>query len=382
MNAAGELGTEVQCSTLPEPKDPEQSDGKSDVFEFVAPPDKSILHEFAIENGPTKESKRRQRQTEDVNLPRRASKRLAGLQAEPVLEVKTGRRVRPAACEETDKQEASKTKWASKCPENHDVQHETKSTIEPPKTDTSSDSSRKEHSCADWPILPMNIKEMKSEDAYEQPKCNPSLHPKDVPEMRIGTVESEDKADVKQTPLLKQPVEDLLTDPCIAFAIRTLTGEVFNASTSSETSTMPDNIDHPSTLSTPNERRNLGSENKLNEQLPSPEVPVTRVEKVENLDSTLELPIGEILADPCIEFAIKTLTGEIPLDNIPDIENYFHQLSNSKTHGTNANASNHIGSDYFYKTNQGLGASPNTNFQSCGTGSHQQERNRNEFQRH
>lgn len=387
-SSCGKIGAKLCCSTPTEAKGLEKADGKNDFSEIVSTPDKSIQHKYTIENGATKnESRKRQRKTNDINLPRRASKRLAGLQAEPVLEVKTGRRARSVACEESDKQVASTTKWAaSQCPDNPDVKHETKSTIGSPKIDASPNSGEKEYLCVDLSTLPKNIRKMKSEDAYEQrPKCKAFLPPEDVLEKHVGAVEIEDKADIKkQGPLLKLPVEDLLTDPCIAFAVKTLTGGIFDASISSEASLIPNNVDS-STAFTPNERRNLGPENKLNEKVASPELPVTRVGQVEDndvekLESTLELPVGEILADPCIEFAIKTLTGEIPLDNNPDIEDYFHQFSTSKTEGTNANAS--ANASQKQQVIQALQASPNVNFQSYGTGLHQQERNRNEFQRH
>ncbi|XP_022923133.1 methyl-CpG-binding domain-containing protein 13-like isoform X4 [Cucurbita moschata] len=345
----GRIGAKLHCSTPEEAKEREQSEGKNNFSDFVPTPDKSFQHKCTSENGATKiESRKRQRKSKDINLRCRASKRLAGLQAEPVLEAKTGHQACSIACEESDKQVASTTKWPSQSPENPDVKHETKSIIDPPKIDTNLDSSRKEHSAVDLSILPEKVKKMKSEDAYElqQPKCNSFLPSEDVLEKHVGQVESDDKADVKkQGTLLKLPMEDLLTDPCIAFAVKTLTGDVFDASISSEASLMPNNIDRPFVAFT-----HLESENKLNEKLPSPELPVTRVGKVENnnivekLDSTLKLPVGEIWADPCIEFAIKTLTGEIPLVNNPDIEDYFHQFAPSKTEGTNANASNHVGS--------------------------------------
>ncbi|KAL4025288.1 hypothetical protein IC575_013668 [Cucumis melo] len=392
------ISAKAHCSIPTDAKGLKQSDGKNDISEIVSTTDKFIQHKCPIENGATKsESRKRQRKINDINLPRRASKRLAGLQAEPVLEVKTGRRARSVACEEFDKQVASTTTLAaSRCPEDPDVKHKTNSTVDPPKINTSPASGEKEHLCVDLSILPKNVMKMKSEDAYEQqPKPESSLPPEDVLEKHVGTVEIEDKADIKkQGPLLKLPMEDLLTDPCIAFAVKTLTGGVLDASISSAASLTPNYVD-PFTSFTPNERRNSGPENKLNEKVARPELPVTRVGKVENnvvekLKSTLELPVGEIFSDPCIEFAIKTLTGEIPLDNNPDIEDYFHQFSTSKTEKTNANASDQPGLDYFCKTSvsqkqqaiQALGASPKINFQTCGTGLHHQERNRNEFQRH
>ncbi|XP_022140860.1 methyl-CpG-binding domain-containing protein 13 isoform X2 [Momordica charantia] len=367
----GGIGTKLHNPTLAEAKDPEQSKEKNDFSEVVSTPVKSIPHKLAIENEPTKnEIKKRQRKSKDMNLPRRASKRLAGLEADPVLEVKAGRRARPLASEESDTQVSSSTKWASQCSENPDVKHETKSIIDRRKsTDTNPDSSRKEDSdVKQSPLLQLSVedvKKVKSEDAYE------------------------DKADVKQGPLLKLPVEDLLTDPCIAFAVKTLTGGVFDASISSEALLVPNNIDRPSTVyAAPNEKRTVEPESKLAEKLPSPELPVDNV--VKKLESTLELPVGEILADPCIEFAIKTLTGEIPLDNNLDIEDYFHQLGSSKAQGTSANVSKHVGSDHFYSNVLSqkqqpilaLAASPSINFRSCGTGLLGQERNRNnEFQR-
>ncbi|XP_011651144.1 methyl-CpG-binding domain-containing protein 13 isoform X2 [Cucumis sativus] len=389
----GGISAKPHCSTPTDAKGLKQSDGKNDISEIVLTPKEFIQHKCPIENGATKgESRKRQRKTNDINLPRRASKRLAGLQAEPVLQVKTGRRARSVACEESDKQVASTTKLvAFQCPENPDVKHKTNSTADPSKINTSPDSGGKAHICVDLSI----VMKMKSADAYEQqPKPESSLPPEDVLEKHVGMVEIEDKANVKkQGPLLKLPMEDLLTDPCIAFAVKTLTGDVLDASISSDASLTPNHVD-PFTPFTPNERCNSGPENKLNEKVACPELPVARVGKVENnvekLKSTLELPVGEIFSDPCIEFAIKTLTGEIPLDNNRDIEDYFYQFSTSKTEKTNENASDQPGLDYFCKTNvsqkqqaiQALGASPKINFQTCGTGLHHQERNRNEFQRH
>ncbi|CAN6564965.1 unnamed protein product [Malus baccata var. baccata] len=67
--------------------------------------------------------------------------------------------------------------------------------------------------------------------------------------------------------------------------------------------------------------------------------------------SPTELPFGGSWPYPCIEFAIKTLTGAIPADYDPHIEEYFQQqLSSSKTQGTSDLTLKNVGLDNFCQT--------------------------------
>lgn len=53
-----------------------------------------------------------------------------------------------------------------------------------------------------------------------------------------------------------------------------------------------------------------------------------------NSGSSAEISFSDIWTDPCIEFAVKTLTGAIPLDEEPSIQNLFQQqVSSSDTQG-------------------------------------------------
>ncbi|KAL8232559.1 hypothetical protein R6Q57_002337 [Mikania cordata] len=81
-------------------------------------------------------------------------------------------------------------------------------------------------------------------------------------------------SDMKPDSSINFSMNDLWTDPCIEFAVKTLTGAI----------------------------------------------PVTDLNKVENFPAPLQVPLEEIWRDPCIEFAVKTLTGAIPVgedDHMP-----------------------------------------------------------------
>ncbi|KDO55600.1 hypothetical protein CISIN_1g0013391mg, partial [Citrus sinensis] len=58
---------------------------------------------------------------------------------------------------------------------------------------------------------------------------------------------------------------------------------------------------------------------------------------IENPDSQVLLPYGDSWSDPCLEFAFKTLTGAIPVDENLAIQDYFqHQLDPSDTQKDNS----------------------------------------------
>lgn len=93
--------------------------------------------------------------------------------------------------------------------------------------------------------------------------------------------------DAKQEDL---SLKDLWKDPCIEFAIKTLTGA------------MP-----------------IPEDNKVAKD------PTFSVGLADGVPENQESPLGNIWADPCIEFAVKTLTGDVPIGgNNRDIQNVFH----------------------------------------------------------
>lgn len=209
------------------------------------------------------ESKRMQRGRNGLNgkkrpdLPRRASKRLAGIDVDPIPELKNNNRARRVSAKQLDVAEAStarnlgESSAAEGCAE---------------KTDTMGNADEKQGCPV---VLPLG---------------NPSM-----PEEHGLQVENDNKTDKPGSPL-NVSLNDLWTDPCIEFAIKTLTGAI-----------------------------PIGDENKGDDN-----------------PSSLELPFGDSWGDPCIEFAVKTLTGAIPVVDDLGIQDYLQQqLTSSEDKGSN-----------------------------------------------
>ncbi|KAI3783980.1 hypothetical protein L1987_43071 [Smallanthus sonchifolius] len=98
-------------------------------------------------------------------------------------------------------------------------------------------------------------------EKQESPVVNPTIsNPIPPDSYSYGT-------DTKPDSSINFSMNDLWTDPCIEFAVKTLTGAI----------------------------------------------PVTDLNKVENFTAPSEVPVQEFWNDPCIEFAVKTLTGAIPV---------------------------------------------------------------------
>lgn len=197
----------------------------------------------------------------DLNLPRRASKRLAGLEVDPVPELKASTRARRVGIKQ------------------------------------SGDSAG---------------------FVFQQPEFQPEKqeYASSVQEEHAGEVETDEKAGV----LPDSPLADFFTDPCIAFAIKTLKDHSGNIETDNASYKKQECND----LSPPG---NLVKQQKHDGILETGE---------KSGSSLVEPPFGSSWPDPCIEFAIKTLTGAIPLEYDPDIEEYFQQqLSSSQRHKDN-----------------------------------------------
>ncbi|OMO97887.1 Methyl-CpG DNA binding protein [Corchorus olitorius] len=183
------------------------------------------------------------------------------------------------------------------------------------------------------------------------------------PGVNSGKLETDHTASEMPGSLLDMPLADLWTDPCIAFAIQTLTG------VPCDTPKVPESKSSqgPGILATPKvhvEREEYGNVS-VERQGCGISLPVTgsvirneHAEKVENghktdekLGSSLDMPLPDIWADPCIEFAIKTLTGAIPIECGLENQDYFQQQpSSSLTQSSNHLSLPDVGIDSFSQT--------------------------------
>ncbi|XP_062120449.1 methyl-CpG-binding domain-containing protein 13 isoform X2 [Humulus lupulus] len=257
-------------------------------------------------------------------LPRRASKRLAGLEVDPVPELKPRTRARRVVVEQSCDEVAGTDKGSSHGNGVTDASKtaESEEPVGNVKAITNCEKNRGFH------VLSL---------VSQNPPC----------EQQRNVETSDTKLGVS----LELPFNELLTDPCIAFAIKTLTGINFGCSESSEV--LPGSIS-----SSEHSSANLASEifkveidNKVgrkeecSQDFPSGNMssleelsePETRAD--EKLVSPIDLPC-ESWQDPCIEFAIKTLTNDIPVDYDPNIQQYFQQqLSSARPGGSDHDTS-------------------------------------------
>lgn len=213
------------------------------------------------ENG-TKPQKRKRLNSKTLgDLPRRTSKRLAKIEVDRFVEVKTKNEARPA----------SSLSGVTKVNDtNTFCNHSSSNGIEKLKRENSDDNKQKGSA-----ILPLR-----------------DLSP---PKPHTG---DDCKGGEKQEIPIDTSFNDLFKDPCIEFAIKTLTGAI-----------------------------PIEDVNKFNDSLVS-SVPSSSAISV----STLDLPPGDVWADPCFEFAVKTLTGEVPMVDNSHVQNSSHQpLDSSET---------------------------------------------------
>ncbi|KAG2384817.1 uncharacterized protein HKW66_Vig0119090 [Vigna angularis] len=267
----------------------------------------------------------RNKHKKQINLPRRSSKRLAGIKLDPVPELKTrnrARRARQAAVKQSSEEET--ITYVDKSPSSlHDDL-------------AKQQLSGKDKECFTFSPLENNA-------TVEE--C-----------MRV--TENGDKVDTKLDYNLGFPLKELLTDPCIAFAIQTLTGLTFETSKNSQTSCELKDIQHSENSAVSGCE---GQGKKCNDGLgdsvfSSPGSLATSQEhagdaakidmkaKNENTSPSSEKTLDMSWMDPCIEFAIKTLTDSIPLDSDQNPKN-----CNQHTEKTMSNVSlnNPYQTDYY-----------------------------------
>ncbi|KAJ8771458.1 hypothetical protein K2173_026635 [Erythroxylum novogranatense] len=280
--ASGGMRIESCRSTLPRGKDSEENEVNTDASECY----KHSMELIKDENKKTGLNKSKKKKV--LDLPRRASKRLAGVRLDPKPKMEMTDQGHQAASEQPSHVGANAGEASS---ESH---------LSITKVPSPSE-------------LVVNIERGNNGDEYRSAILeNPG---------NVGNI-----ADEKTELSLNLQLGELWQDPCIAFAIKTLTGASFDTSESPKMS----NDTKAGTLNTMDE--NAKKEDRGNavdkksectvcpflDNLPNTEERAREVEACEKGDgkpgSSLSLPIVDVWADPCIEFAIKTLTGAIPLD--------------------------------------------------------------------
>ncbi|KAG5133912.1 hypothetical protein JHK82_025100 [Glycine max] len=256
----------------------------------------------------------------EINLPHRASKRLAGIKVGPVPELKTRNRARRVAIKQSDKEETIIIN------------------VDKSPNSLSGDLAKQKLSGTD------TEKTLEVQISDKDKKCfsfSPLENNATVEEC-ARVLENGDKVDAKLDYTLDFPLGELLTDPCIAFAIQTLTGVTFEASKNSQTSSNLRNSQHSKT-SAPTLASGKGDDKKSNDGLgdrvlsslenlaiPKEHAGDDKTDskaKNENAGPSSEKTLDMSWMDPCIEFAIKTLTDTIPSDSADQNPKNCIQLS-------------------------------------------------------
>ncbi|XP_028756378.1 methyl-CpG-binding domain-containing protein 13 isoform X2 [Neltuma alba] len=276
----------------------------------------------------------------EINLPRRASKRLAGIQVDPVPELITRRRNAAknsgeVALTNEDKSSGSFSNEETKQLIARESASESKrkpqslmNTMESPKLNQS------KHSygslCAPEKLPEKTFEEPKSEKDQE---CYSFLSPGNTVTVNEQVKDLEGGAKFDYS--LDLPLGELLSDPCIAFAIQTLTEGTFETSKNTQISSEVSDSKYSETSASAK-----GDDSKIKGQNVSDwkqECSASSPPKdlvAEHAGSTSESPFGISWMDPCIEFAVKTLTGNIPVEYDPNSENCLQQqLGTSNNQG-------------------------------------------------
>ncbi|KGN50128.1 methyl-CpG-binding domain-containing protein 13 [Cucumis sativus] len=219
---------------------------ESNKIEIVVTPDNSPLintaskleHEkIAISNtmesgvNGRKTKTRKSKKKKDVNLPRRSSKRLAGL--EPELVPKEDAKEVPQVSNRNIFTEVSPDAGLA-VKADADVHNTDKASQQ---LDVRSEKDNKDHTPnhKDTPLRE-NHKDMSLCENPSNKRKTPLACGVDAPEEKIQRVETEKKDDGKMEAQLNVPIADFWSDPCLEFAIKTLTGAlpVENATTTNE----------------------------------------------------------------------------------------------------------------------------------------------------
>lgn len=377
VDAVGREGTDFSCSRVSDAEGLEQKQEKSNCSEKDLPvPEGRTLSEEHSQNLVVAEgnkeietsiqkSQEKKKKKKGLAVPQRASKRLAGIAVDPTVEITTVRANRGPA-KHVNQEEVSQAKDTTSgsgvAPEPQSMeqlglQQDTKCTGE---AEEAKETSEVVAACKeDFEDLEDDRKKQGGAKPLQQESLSiASEHP--------GNVESVHKSEEKPVLPFDLPSEDILSDPCIEFAIKTLTGISFDTSTENalEFSNSRNSLGDLAHLNVHGE--NMETEKEENEKqgcgvvlplqkLAQPEKHVGKVSAEETAGdvpgSSLNLPFGDSWADPCIEFAIKTLTGAIPVEYGLDVHDLIQQQmrSSQMQEASDLNLSN-AGLDNFCRT--------------------------------
>ncbi|KAB5532437.1 hypothetical protein DKX38_019107 [Salix brachista] len=312
------VGTESSSSEFPEDKSSNQTEEKSGSVKAGDPLQAVLQDKPSVEVGETKmESKktgvRKSRKKTDLNLPRRASKRLAGIPLAPTPELKATTRARRAALEPGNGIIASTSEQAS-CGD-PDTDLNIKHAFDTSKsTEILVDSYESKYDNVD---VEHAGKEGSGKERDKKRQCDVASPPGNLATgEHAGKIETSNTGDEKQGLPFDLTLEELWQDPCIAFAIKTLTGTSVDDSDSIKVSSGSSNNEFVGMATLDNHAGKEGSVNNGNLFIPEEHARAvgTSNKADEKSVSPLVLPFADAWSDPCIEFAIKTLTGALPLD--------------------------------------------------------------------
>ncbi|MFQ6638095.1 hypothetical protein Gotur_013075 [Gossypium turneri] len=328
-------GVDAESSSLnlSEAKDSEQMGQKEESAHASGDAVGISLDEHCRDDGMTNDETEKTQQgrsktklKKDVSAPRRASKRLAGVALDPTPEIKT--RARRSSIKELSEvldgeENSSPGNRINRASKQLDLLESSLETSCAPDASKSKEpilGTSNTVSSVDMLVVNGHVGNLET-------KTNAG-DDKSVLPLGSRKLESDDKASGVPESLIDMPIADLWTDPCIAFAIQTLTGIPCDTPTISESNSGK----NPVIQATPEacaEREGCG----LDMPLTDPAIRKEHTGKVEKghdmPESSLEMPLADIWADPCIEFAIKTLTGAIPVEYGLDNQHCFQQQPSS-----------------------------------------------------
>ncbi|KAJ6978211.1 methyl-CpG-binding domain-containing protein 13-like isoform X1 [Populus alba x Populus x berolinensis] len=312
------VGTESSSSEFLEDKGSNQTEEKSDSVKAEDPLQAVLQDKPSVEVGETKkESKKtgvgKSRKKTDLNLPRRASKRLAGIPLAPTPELKAATRARRAALEPSNEIIASTSEQAS-CGD-PDTELNTKHAFDTSKsTEIPVDSNESKHAIVDLEHAGKAGSRKQGDKKHQYDVASPPGNLANGE--HAGKIETYSTGDEKQGLPFDLPLEELWQDPCIAFAIKTLTGTSVDDSDSIKVSPGSSNNEFVgmATLDKHAGKEDIGNNGNLSILEEHARAVGTSNNTDEKPVSPLVLPFADAWSDPCIEFAIKTLTGALPLD--------------------------------------------------------------------
>ncbi|KAJ6883017.1 methyl-CpG-binding domain-containing protein 13-like isoform X2 [Populus alba x Populus x berolinensis] len=333
-HTSGGVGTESSSSEFLEDKGSNQTEEKSDSVKAEDPLQAVLQDKPSVEVGETKkESKKtgvgKSRKKTDLNLPRRASKRLAGIPLAPTPELKAATRARRAALEPSNEIVASTSEQAS-CGD-PDTELNTKHAFDTSKsTEIPVDSNESKHAIVDVEHAGKAGSGKQGDKKHQYDVASPPGNLANGE--HAGKIETYSTGDEKQGLPFDLPLEELWQDPCIAFAIKTLTGTSVDDSDSIKVSPGSSNNEFVgmATLDKHAGKEDIGNNGNLSILEEHARAVGTSNNADEKPVSPLVLPFADAWSDPCIEFAIKTLTGALPLDFDMVQDHLLPQVSSSQ----------------------------------------------------